>query len=80
MIYVYDFLNYWTFLIELAEITSPQDGVTYPNLLFAHGQLPDQAPSTEFVGLAENDDQDDEFDEYGLDDDDLDGLSYDSEW
>ena len=81
MIYVYDFLNYWTFLVELAEITTPQDGVTYPNLLFAHGQIPEEAPSTEFIGLAEDSEEDDDgFDEFGFDDDDLDGLSYDSEW
>jgi len=36
LIYVYDFLNMWTFLVELAEIAEPEVGMIYPNLMFAH--------------------------------------------
>src|SRR5690554_5965309 len=35
MLYVYDFLNMWTFMVELAEIAEPEPGKTYPNLMFA---------------------------------------------
>jgi hypothetical protein len=51
MIYIYDFLNYWTFLVELAEIADAADGVDYPNLIFAHGHLPEEPPATEFEGV-----------------------------
>ena len=48
LIYVYDFFNMWTFLIELAEIADPEEGMIYPNLMFAHGELPDSPPEKEF--------------------------------
>ncbi|NQY05445.1 MAG: hypothetical protein HRT68_04370 [Flavobacteriaceae bacterium] len=48
LIYVYDFFNMWTFLIELAEIAEPETGMTYPNLMFAHGVLPESPPEKEF--------------------------------
>ena len=79
LIYLYDFLNMWTFLVELADIAQPQDGMTYPNLMFAHGHIPEEAPDKEFVaeGQEENDDLDDE---YGLDPDDYDSLDFDENW
>jgi hypothetical protein len=40
IIYVYDFMNMWTFLIELAAIEEKQVGATYPELLFSHGEMP----------------------------------------
>lgn len=48
LIYVYDFFNMWTFYVELADIAEKVDGNTYPNLMFAHGQLPDSPPSKSF--------------------------------
>ncbi len=77
MIYVYDFFSLWTFLVELAEITEPEEGATYPNLMFAHGQIPEEAPEKEFIGeeLEEGDD-----DEYGLDAEDYDHLDFDENW
>lgn len=79
LIYVYDFLNMWTFLVELAEIAEYEEGRTYPNLMFAHGQLPEEAPDTEFVGesLEEDDEIDDDYD---LDPDDYDHLDFDENW
>ncbi|QHI38960.1 hypothetical protein IMCC3317_43600 [Kordia antarctica] len=73
MIYVYDFMNMWTLLVELAEIADPLTGQIYPNLLFSHGVLPDSAPDKQFEA-----DQDE--DPYGFDehDDDLDVNDYDS--
>jgi hypothetical protein len=79
LIYVYDFLNLWTFLVELAEIAEAVDGVLYPNLMFAHGQIPEEAPEKEFVA-----DTDDEFlddaDELDLDPEDYDNLDFDENW
>ncbi|WP_459209353.1 IS1096 element passenger TnpR family protein [Aquimarina rhabdastrellae] len=48
LIYIYDFLSMWTFLVELAEVASYEDGREYPNVMFVHGQIPDNAPEKEF--------------------------------
>lgn len=39
IIYVYDFLNMFTFFVELAAIEEEQVGESYPSLLFAHGEI-----------------------------------------
>lgn len=39
LVYIYDFLNLWTFKIELADIIERDPSVDYPKLLFAQGQL-----------------------------------------
>jgi len=77
LIYVYDFLNLWTFLIELAEIAEIEEGRDYPNLMFVHGQIPLEAPDKEFV--AEKDEFEDELDT-DFDLDDYDEQSYDDIW
>ena len=48
LIYIYDFLNMWTFLVELGEIVEEAQGTDYPNLLFVHGQVPAEAPEKKF--------------------------------
>jgi len=78
LIYVYDFLSMWTFLVELAEIAEEADGTDYPNLMFVKGQIPDSAPEKTFE--AENlDDEYNEFDD-GLDLDDYESLDFDENW
>lgn len=68
IIYVYDFMNMWTFLIELAAIEEKQIGGTYPELLFSHGEMPiGNDPNFE----SEDDNMFSEFDDE-LDEDDLD--------
>jgi len=67
MLYVYDFLNMWTFLVELADIAEANSGEIYPNLMFAHGEIPENAPTKEFVA-----DKSDEYDNYDDDDDTID--------
>lgn len=64
LIYVYDFLNMWTFYVELAEIVNALEGVDYPNLMFVQGQVPLDAPEKIFKA-------DNEFND-GFNDDDLD--------
>jgi hypothetical protein len=61
LIYIYDFLNMWTFLIELGEIVDEAQGIDYPNLMFVCGQVPSEAPEKKF----EAEDPDDHFDDYG---------------
>ncbi|HZH69825.1 MAG TPA: hypothetical protein VFD80_05195, partial [Flavobacteriaceae bacterium] len=56
----------------------PESGKTYPNLMFAHGEIPDEAPQKEFT--AETFDLENEFDDFDLDDEDLDSLGYDENW
>lgn len=77
LIYVYDFLNMWTFLVELAEIAEREEGRTYPNLMFAHGHIPEEAPEKEFIADPSDDDYDEEF---GLDSEDYDSLDFDENW
>lgn len=78
LIYVYDFLNMWTFLVELAEIAEHEEGIQYPNLMFAHGQIPEEAPEKEFIAESGDDDTFDE--DYDLDPEDYDSLDFDENW
>ncbi|WP_418513251.1 IS1096 element passenger TnpR family protein [Corallibacter sp.] len=78
LIYVYDFLSMWTFYVELAEIVEEVEGTDYPNLMFVHGQIPDQAPEKAF----ESDDFNEDFNEFDddLDIEDYDNLDFDENW
>ncbi|GAA4277849.1 IS1096 element passenger TnpR family protein [Aquimarina mytili] len=77
LIYIYDFLSMWTFLVELAEIAEYESGMEYPNVMFVHGQLPDQAPDKEFKA----DQSDEESDgESFMDLDEYDDLGFDENW
>lgn len=88
-VYIYDFLNLWTFMVELAQITEKEENQTYPNLLYAQGQLDFGANSEEIVfdhddPYALNDDEMNLFDDNGMFeemDDDFDSYdSYDEDW
>ncbi|MGA9637119.1 IS1096 element passenger TnpR family protein [Flavobacterium sp.] len=76
IIYVYDFINMWTFLVELAAIEETTAGAIYPETLFAHGEIPEEAIEKNF----EADNADDFYDDFedGLDEDDLDMFEGDS--
>ena len=75
IIYVYDFINMWTFFVELAAIEEAESGPTYPDLLFSHGILPATAPEKDFE--TEDEDFYSEFND-DLDDDDMDMFGDDS--
>ena len=79
LLYVYDFLNMWTFMAELADIAEAEEGVMYPNLMFAHGQIPEEAPEKEFTSepIEEEEDFEEDFD---LDPEDYDNLDFDENW
>ncbi len=78
LLYVYDFLNMWTFMVELADIADAETGTIYPNLMYSHGQIPEEAPEKEFIAEEiEDDDFDEEFD---LDPEDYDNLDFDENW
>lgn len=74
MIYVYDFLNMWTFFVELADIVPKEDGRTYPNVLFSFGELPEAPPEKRFEA--------DRGQSLGFDDDigSYDDLDFDENW
>ena len=75
LIYIYDFLNMWTFLVELGEIVAEAQGTDYPILLFVCGQVPAEAPETQFEA---EDNFNDNNDPYRLDD--YDELNFDEHW
>ncbi len=79
LLYIYDFLSMWTFMIELAEIAEYENGMEYPNIMFVHGQIPDQAPNKEFVA-DESDQYTDENSEEFMDPDEYDDLGFDENW
>lgn len=77
LIYIYDFLSLWTFLVELAEIAEPDPSMDYPNLMYVHGQIPINPPEKEFT--TEKEEFSGDFDD-DLDIDDYDDLSFDENW
>jgi hypothetical protein len=77
LIYVYDFLNMWTFFVELAEIVEESNSTDYPNLMFVHGQLPESPPEKQFKAESSEDNFDFD-DDMGLDN--LDDIDPDSFW
>src|SRR5690606_36683986 len=69
IIYVYDFLNMFTFFVELAAFQEQQTGENYPSLLFAHREITGIVQK-EFTADFEDDlyaDFEDDFDEEDLD-------------
>ncbi|MDG2372493.1 MAG: hypothetical protein P8L83_07755 [Flavobacteriaceae bacterium] len=48
LLYVYDFLALWTFFIEVMEVKKNKKDIKYPNLVFSHGEVPENAPSKNF--------------------------------
>ena len=78
LIYVYDFLNMWTFLVELAEVVQEAQGTDYPNLMYVHGQVPNQAPEKTFKAEQNENDLDEYRDDYNSED--YDQLDYNDNW
>tara|TARA_B100001113_G_scaffold236217_1_gene194229 strand:+ start:338 stop:832 length:495 start_codon:yes stop_codon:yes gene_type:complete len=71
LIYVYDFLNLWTFFVELMETAEKDHLKGYPSLIFSHGEVPEIPPAKNFIAkegsdeneIDKNDDlEEDEFD------------------
>ena len=77
LIYVYDFMTMWTFFVELAEIVEEAQGTDYPNLMFVHGQIPNEAPEKVFE--TEEEENYNEFEDE-LDVDDYSDLDFDENW
>ena len=72
LIYVYDFLNLWTFFVELIETAEKDHLKGYPCLIFSHGEVPETPPDKDFVaeqGLDEDLNEDNASDEDEFDED-----------
>ena len=63
LIYVYDFLNLWTFFVELMEVGKVITGTTYPNLIHAEGEVPEEAPKKLFESEGNSSELDSNFEE-----------------
>lgn len=81
LIYLYDFLEMWTFFVELIEV-SETSNEELPKLVLTIGEVPEKAPEKEFT--AEKDTNDDPYglDEFGNPDgmdefDNLDDIDFD---
>ena len=59
-LYIYDFLNMWTFFVTCVEEAESIPGVSYPQLVFSHGVVPDQAPQKTFEQSEEIQSDDDQ--------------------
>ena len=73
LLYVYDFLNMWTFFVELADTAAKEDGRSYPNLLFSFGELPESPPEKRFEADPSEFGGDEPFGSY-------DDLDFDENW
>ena len=65
LIYVYDFLNMWTFYVDVVEISDDKRD-DLPQTILTVGEIPEEAPEKEFVadkldGFGDDGDIDDEF-------------------
>lgn len=67
LIYVYDFLNLWTFYVDVVEIN--EEKISNPTIILSVGEIPETAPEKEFI--AEHNPENDEFGEDDLLDDDI---------
>jgi len=69
LIYVYDFLNMWTFYVEVIEISN-EVKENLPQIILTVGEIPSEAPEKEFVAekldndFDDDEDIDDEFGHY----------------
>jgi len=69
LIYVYDFLNMWTFYVDVVEINNDKRE-DLPQTILEVGEIPNEAPEKEFVAdkmgneFEDEDDLDDEFGHY----------------
>lgn len=71
LIYVYDFLNMWTFYVDVVEINEDKR-TDLPQTILEVGEIPSEAPEKEFVADKlgnEFDDEDDLDDDFGHYDD-----------
>lgn len=70
LIFVYDFLNLWTFFVELMEVGEVITATAYPNLIHAEGEVPEEAPEKLFESQDGNLNDESDFEQDDSDADD----------
>jgi len=65
-LYIFDFLNMWTFYVEVMEINEPKSGESYPRVIYSEGIMPGEREDIQFQS-----EHDESAEEGGLFDDDL---------
>ena len=63
LLYIYDFMNMWTFYLELIEEAQEINNILYPRIIFSVGNVPEKAPEKKFTNEDKEDEDLDE-DEY----------------
>jgi hypothetical protein len=48
LLYIFDFLNMWTFYVELMEVNNPKSGESYPRLIYSEGLMPGEREDIQF--------------------------------
>ena len=48
LLYIFDFLNMWTFYVEVMEINEPKAGESYPRLIYSEGIMPGERENFQF--------------------------------
>ena len=49
LLYIYDFMNMWTFYVELIEEAEKINNIIYPRIIFSAGNVPEKAPEKKFT-------------------------------
>ena len=49
LLYIYDFMNMWTFYLELIEEAQEINNILYPRIIFSVGNVPEKAPDKKFT-------------------------------
>ena len=49
LLYIYDFMNMWTFYVELIEEALEINNILYPRIIFSVGNVPKKAPEKKFT-------------------------------
>ena len=76
LIYVYDFLQMWTFYVEVVE--QSVDEVNESKIILSVGEIPDEAPEKEFKADKISDGLDDEFGDGFNDFENIDDFDFDN--
>ena len=63
LLYIYDFMNMWTFYVELIEEAQENNNILYPRIIFSVGNVPEKAPEKKFTNEHKGEEDLDE-DEY----------------
>lgn len=77
LIYLYDFLNMWTFYVEVIDILEEVD--LEPKIIFSIGEVPNENPEREFTAENYRNPLDNEFsDTFGIEFEGLDDIDFET--